>query len=211
MKKPSQEDIQKALDTCYEKSLHGIQNVSKPVTVMMDEYLDKYPSKDEAIKKFLKVQLLKCSTSGFVTGFGGALTLPVSIPANVSSVLYVQIRMISALAYTSGLNLNNDEVQTFVYACLAGVSLNNIAKQFGIKFGNKLALGAIKKIPGKTLTKINQKVGFRLFTKFGETGLINIGKMVPVVGAGLCAGFDYAETKVIANRAYEWFIEGNIS
>lgn len=210
MKKPSQEDIQKALDTCYEKSLHGIQNVSKPVTVMMDEYLDKYSSKDEAIKKFLKVQLLKCSTSGFVTGFGGVLTLPISIPANVSSVLYVQIRMISALAYASGLNLNSDEVQTFVYACLAGVSLNNVAKQFGIKFGNKLVLGTIKKIPGKTLTKINQKVGFRLLTKFGETGLINLGKCIPVVGAGICAGFDYAETKVIAARAYKWFIKGNL-
>lgn len=32
----------------------------------------------------------------------------------------------------------------------------------------------IKKIPGAVLTKINQKVGFRLFTKMGEKGDINI-------------------------------------
>ncbi len=172
---------------------------------MMDEYLEKYPTKKEAIQKFVDKQILKCSTSGFITGFGGVITLPVSIPANISTVLYVQIRMISAIAYANGYDLNADEVQTFVYACLAGLSLDNIAKQFGVKLGNKLAIGAIKKIPGKVLTKINQKVGFRLVTKFGETGLINIGKLVPVVGAGVCATLDFTETKVIAHRAKKWF------
>lgn len=213
MKKPNitKEDIEKTLNTCYEKSLSGIQNVSKPVNVMMDEYLKKYPSKDEAIKKFINNQLLKCTTSGFISGFGGFITMPVSIPANISSVLYVQIRMISALAYAGGYDLNSDEVQTFVYACLAGVSLNSIAKQFGIKLGSKLSVNLVKKIPGNVLIRINKAVGFRLLTKFGKTGLINLGKMIPAVGAGVCAGFDFAETKVIANRAYKWFIEGDLT
>ena len=117
MKKPTPEDIQKTMNTCYEKSLTGIQNVSKPVTAMMDEYFEKYPSKEEAVKTMTKRQILKCSTSGFVTGFGGAITLPISVPANISSVLYVQIRMISAMAYAGGFDLKSDEVQTFVYAC----------------------------------------------------------------------------------------------
>ena len=209
MKKLTQEVIQKTLNTCYEKSLSGVQNISKPVDVMMDEYFEKYLSHDEAIQKFINTQLLKCSTSGFITGFGGLLTLPVSIPANISSVLYVQIRMISAIAYAGGYNLNSDEVQTFVYACLAGISLGSIFKQFGIKIGNKLGLKLVERIPGKVLIGINQKVGFRLITKFGEKSLITIGKMVPVVGAGICAGFDYTETKIIAARAKKWFIDGD--
>ena len=60
--------------------------------------------------------------------------------------------------------LNSDQTQTFVYACLAGVALNNILKQSGIKFGMKLTNGLIKKIPGRVLTRINQKVGFRFIT-----------------------------------------------
>jgi hypothetical protein len=32
------------------------------------------------------------------------------------------------------------------------------------------------------LKKINQKVGFRLVTKFGEKGIINLSKLIPVVG-----------------------------
>ena len=58
------------------------------------------------------------------------------------------------------------------------------------------------------MTKINQKVGFRFLTKFGEKGLINIGKMIPVVGALISGGFDLAETKIIADRAYKEFMEG---
>ena len=83
--------------------------------------------------------------------------MPVSIPANVGSVLYVQMRMIACTAYMASYDLNSDQTQTFVYACLAGVTVNNILKQAGIQFGVKFANGVIKKIPGKVLTKINHK------------------------------------------------------
>lgn len=61
----------------------------------------------------------------------------------------------------------------------------------------------IKKIPGKVLTKINQKVGFRFITKFGTKGIVNLGKMLPGVGAVIGGGLDLVETKVIADRAYK--------
>ena len=116
----------------------------------------------------LKHQIAKCTTSGFITGFGGAITMPVTIPANIGSVLYVQMRMIACTAYLAGYDLNSDQVQTFVYACLAGVSVNGVVKQAGIKVGVKMAEKAIQKIPGKALVKINQKIGFRFITKFGQ-------------------------------------------
>ena len=165
--------------------------------------------KEEDIKDMLKKQVLKCTTSGFITGFGGAITLPVTIPANIGSVLYVLMRMIACTAYMAGYDISSDQVQTLVYACLAGLSVGEIAKQFGIKFGQKVAVGMIEKIPGKVLTKINQKVGFRLLTKFGEKGLINLGKLVPGVGAVINGGVDFAETKAIAKRAYQMFVENN--
>ncbi|MDD6195444.1 MAG: EcsC family protein, partial [[Clostridium] aminophilum] len=48
-------------------------------------------------------------------------------------------------------------------------------------------------------------------TKFGEKGIINIAKLVPVVGGVIGGGFDLVETKVIANRAYKMFIKGDFS
>lgn len=35
--------------------------------------------------------------------------------------------------------------------------------------------------------------------------------MLPGVGAAIGGGLDLVETKVIANRAYKWFFEGDFS
>ena len=212
-KKPliSQEDIMKMLDTCYSKAVNGIPIVSPPIEELANEYLQKYPTKEKAVKAMLYNQIIKCSTSGFITGFGGFITMPVTIPANLSSVIYVQMRMIACCAYISGHKLDSDQTQTFVYACLAGVSVNAVVKQAGIRFGIKFAQTMVDKIPGKVLTKINQKVGFRFITKAGTKGIVNLGKAIPFVGSVVGGGLDFAETKIIANRAYKWFIEGDFS
>lgn len=207
----TQEDIMKVLDICYGKCLNGIPKVSPDVKSLAEDYMTKYKTKEEACKAMIKNQIIKCTTSGIVTGFGGIITMPVTVPANVSSVLYVQMRMIACIAYISGYELNSDQTQTFIYACLAGVSINQLVKAAGVKIGVKLTTGLIKKIPGKVLTKINQKVGFRLLTKFGTKGLINFGKLLPGVGAVIGGGLDHAETKIIAKRAYKWFMENDFS
>lgn len=207
----TQDDVLKFLDTCYDKCLSGIKMVSPPVSEMADEYLKKYKDPSKACKKMMANQITKCTTSGFVTGFGGAITLPVTIPANIGSVVYVQMRMVACTAYLAGLELDCDQVQTFVYACLAGVSVTELVKKGGVKVGVKMAEKGIEKIPGKALTKINQKIGFRFITKFGEKGIVNLGKMLPVVGAFINGGFDLAETKIIADRAYKMFFEGDYS
>ncbi len=164
-----------------------------------------------ASQKLVNNQILKCTTSGFLTGLGGVLTIPIALPANITSVLYVQMRMIAAVAYLNGYDLNGDETHSFVYACLVGVSLNNVVKQSSIVFGVKVCNTLVKKIPSKVLTKINQMVGFRFITKFGKTGLVNLGKLFPVVGGVIGGTLDFAETKVIANRAIKWFVENDFS
>ena len=198
-------------DSAYQKSVSGIKNVSPPVSQLAEDYLSKNQSVEKAAKAMLDNQVAKCTTSGFISGFGGLITLPVTIPANVGSVMYVQMRMVACTAYMAGYNLNSDQVQSFVYACLAGISVNEIVKNFGVKFGNKIAVKTIEKIPKKAVEAINKKIGFRFLTKFGEKGLINLGKAVPVVGAIINGSLDFAETKIIANRAYKVFIEGDAS
>lgn len=207
----SQEEIMQLLNKLYEQSTQGIAKVSPPIEELAADYLQKNSDVDAAAKQFVNYQIAKCTTSGFVAGLGGLIMLPVALPANVGSVLYVQMRMIACLAYMGGFDTDSDQVQTLVYACLAGISIDQIIKQAGIQFGNKLAMAMVKKIPGEVLAKINQKVGFRFLTKFGKKGVINIGKAVPIIGGIISGGFDFAETKTIANRAYKMFIENDVS
>ena len=205
----SVDDMTKLLDDTYEKVLGGIPKVSPSIEEFANDYLSKHNSREEACKDMMDKQILKCTTSGVVTGFGGIVTMPFTLPANLVNVLYVQIRMIACTAYMAGYDLQSDQTQTFVYSCLAGVAINKFLKKAGIKVGEKVATKLVQKVPGKVLIAINKKVGFRLLTKFGSKGIVNLGKLIPVVGAAVSGGLDYAETKAIASRAYKWFFEGD--
>lgn len=195
------------LDSLYNKALDGIPMVSKSVDELVDDYMKKESSPGKAAKALIKNQIIKCGTSGFLSGLGGALTLAVTLPANITSVLYVQLRMIAAIAKIGGYDLNSDRVQTLVYVCLTGSAAADVFKQAGIKVGNKFANAMINKIPGKALTAINQKVGFRLITKYGTKGAVNLVKVVPVAGGIVGGAIDVGSTKVIAENAYKIFIE----
>lgn len=199
----------KILDSCYDMALSGL-STSESVYNLADEYCKKYSDPKVAAKKMCNIQVVKCGTSGFITGLGGLITLPVAIPVNVASVIYVQLRMIATVAKIGGYDPSDDQVKTMAYVCLTGSAAADIIKKAGINIGEKITVSAIKKIPGAVLTKINQKVGFRLLTKFGEKGAINLVKLVPVVGGVVGGGIDVVGSKAIAKVAYDMFIECKI-
>lgn len=205
----SPEQVQALLDACYQAALDGIPKVSSSVDTLVDEYRGKSETTAEAARKLISNQLIKCSASGFLSGVGGALTLPVTVAAvsaNIGSVIYMQMRMVAALAQMGGYDIHSDQVQTMVYVCLTGKAMSDILKSAGIKTSERLAVNVIKKLPGSVCTAINRRVGMRFVTKFGEKGVVNLGKMVPVVGGVVGGGFDFATTKMIGDNAYRMFI-----
>ena len=50
----------------------------------------------------IRYQVLKATTSVVVTGLGGMLTLPVTMPANIDSVMYIQLQVVAAMAHMGG-------------------------------------------------------------------------------------------------------------
>lgn len=203
-------DMKNFLDACYGKCLNGFWK-DKPVEEMARDYLMRYPSVESACDAMIKDKEVMCATDGFITSFGGFSSMLVTLPANVTSVLYMQMRMIACVAYMGGYNLNSDQTQTFVYACLAGISLSKVISKVSVNIGTRVTKNLISKIPGKTLTAINKKVGFRLLTKFGTKGVINFGRLIPIVGGFVGSGIDLVTTKIIANRAKKWFLESDFS
>ncbi len=195
------------LSAVYDKALVGVPNVSRSVDQFADDYAARYDDPAKAAEELVKYQVLKCGTSGFITGLGGLITLPVTIPANIGSVLYVQMRMVAAIAKIGGYDIRSDQVQTLVYICLTGSAVNDVIKDAGIQIGTKTLTAALKKLPGSALVKINQRVGFRLITKFGEKGVINLGKLIPLAGGVIGGAFDVASTAIIAENAIKLFIK----
>lgn len=193
----------KLLGKLYDGALKGIPG-SKSVEALAQEYLSNCGGKKEqAAEQLIRMQVTKCTTTGFLTGL---ITLPATITADIGSSMYVQIRMIAAIAVMGGYSLQDDVVKSMVFATLLKVEVGNLLKQVGVKTANRASLQLLKKLPGTVLTKINQKLGFRFLTKFGQKGVINLVKVVPVAGGVVNGGLNLVETKAIGKRAMKVFL-----
>jgi len=56
------------------------------------------------------------------------------------------------------------------------------------------------------LIEINKKIGFRLITKAGEKGVVNLMKMVPLVGGIVGGTFDGLLVNVCGKTAKKVFV-----
>ncbi|KUO71787.1 MAG: EcsC family protein [Desulfosporosinus sp. BRH_c37] len=201
----SQGKMMQVLDWSYDKAINGVPGLDS-AQELAEDYLKQSGSLKSKANSLIRWQNTKCATSGFISGLGGIITLPVAIPANIASVMYVQIRMIAAIAYMGGYDIKDDRVKSLVYVCLLGNASKDILKELGINIGTKLAKSAIEKISGQVILKINQTVGFRLVTKFGTKGVINLGKAVPLVGGIIGGAMDLSSTNIMGNVARDTFI-----
>ena len=204
------EEILNTLDALYDKVLLGLPPKREGAVAMAERYLRKNDSVDDAALALINDQINKCGATGFVLGLGGLVTMPVTIPVNIAGVLYFQLRMIAGLAYMGGYDVYSHQVRTLTYVCLAGISIQSLLKNTGVKIGTRITKSIVAKLPGKITASINRRVGYRLFTKFGSRSAVSIGKAVPIVGGIVSGSLDFVETRLIAERAYNMFIRGDV-
>ncbi len=203
----NQSTMLQVLDWAYEKATNGLIGLDS-AQELAESYLIENGSLEDKINSLIRWQNTKCATSGFLSGLGGIITMPITVPANVSSVLFIQIRMISAIAYMCGRDLRDDKVRTLVYSCLCGSAVKDILKNAGIQVTHKLTTAMINKyLTREVIKKINQAVGFRLVTKAGSKGIINAVKVVPFLGGVVGATFDATTTNIIGNTARNIFLK----
>lgn len=197
--------VLRTLDAVYSRAVEGVAGMDSAEQLAAD-YRAMPGTLRGRIDRLVRFQNAKAATTGFVTGVGGGFTLPVALPAGFAGVLFIQLRTIAAIAHLCGHDVRHDAVRTLCYACLCGNAVGDVLKTAGIEMGNRAALAALKKLPGRVLTEINKKVGFRLATKFGEKGVVNLGKLIPLAG-GLVGGlFDAATTNAVGNAARDTFL-----
>lgn len=201
----TQGKIMAALDFAYDKAINGVPGLDS-ASELAESYMKENGSLKEKANSLVRWQNTKAATSGFLTGLGGLLVMPVTIPANLASVYFVQMRMIAAIAQMGGYDTRDDKVKSLIYACLVGNAAKEVLKDVGIQVGKKLSQTAINNISGQVIIKINQAVGFRLLTKAGTTGAVNLTKMVPILGGVIGGAIDLASTNTVGNIAVETFI-----
>jgi len=164
---------------------------------------------EECAENFIAWQTAKAGATGFALGLPGFAAMALTIPADFVSVSYLQLRMVAVIGLLFGWDARSDQFRTMAYMCLLGSAMGEIARDFGIQATTKIVAGTIqKRVSGAMLTKINQLVGTRLLTKAGSTGLINLTKVVPVLGGVVGGGINALVTLQIGKAAIGWLSEG---
>lgn len=196
----------KVLNNIYNLAVTGNGSFGNSIQELADEYVERYGRTEKAIDKMVSNQRLKCTATGFVTGLGGLVTLPITIPADLASSLYIEIRMIASVAAIRGYDINSDEVKTLVYLCIVGNSVGDVLKQAGLKsLTNYSAKVLIPKISNAIAAKVAENVGNKLLLKTSTKVLPKLGKLVPVIGGVVSGAYNYAEVSAYAKVAKNRF------
>ena len=141
-----------------------------------------------------------------MTGLGGLVSIPVTLPADLYSSLVIQVNMIVAIAVIRGYDVHSEEVKTLVFLCIVGNSIGDVLKQAGIKaVTDYTAKTIIPKLTMIVSQRIAAKVGSRLVVKASTKGLSSAAKMIPFLGGLIGGAYNYAEVSTYANIARERF------
>ena len=181
--------IQKTLQWIADAGINGLGVLPSAEQVAKD-YLKKAANAEDAINSIIKWRTTYAAGTGFISGLGGIAVMPITIPAGLAASYALAANTAAAIAYLRGYNIHSEPVKTMILLCLIGEAGEEILKTAGIAIGTKVSQNLIRQIPGRVLIEINKKVGFRLITKAGEKGAINLMKIVPLVGGIVGGTFD---------------------
>ncbi|MCL2282111.1 MAG: EcsC family protein [Fibromonadales bacterium] len=120
MSKITDPAIQQAIECAYEKAFEGFSGMDSAFE-LAQFYKEKYPSdKLEQANALINRQIAAGATSGFITKIGGLTVFPVDIPVNLVSLLFIQTRLIMAIAVIGGHDPKDVRVKALALSCLAG-------------------------------------------------------------------------------------------
>jgi EcsC protein family len=181
--------IQTTLEWIADAGINGL-GILPSAKQVAEDHLSKSASVEEAINSVIAWRTTYAAGTGFIAGLGGIAAMPITIPAGVATSYALAANTVATIAYLRGYDIHSEQVKTMILLCLIGEAGEEILKNAGIAIGTKMCQNLIKQIPGKVLIEINKKIGFRLITKAGEKGAVNLMKMVPLVGGVVGGTFD---------------------
>jgi hypothetical protein len=203
-------DDSKALQLVKWISNHAIDGI-RPLSSaheLADQYLadQSYKSDSARVDALINWETSKNFTSGFITGLGGVLVLPVSLPAAFAASWLIQARMAAAIARIYGHDLRSPAVRTLAMSALVADNFKEIAKASGYVIGRGAVTAlANRAMPGKALIEINKRVGWRLLAHAGKRSGTTVVRGVPFVGGMLGGGFDAVACRLVARAAKALF------
>jgi len=189
-----------------DKGLTGLGPLSSAES-LANEYLGdaRYGDDDARVAALTRWETTKNFATGFVTGLGGFVTLPVAVPSALAASWVLQARMSGAIAHIYGHDLASERVRTKVLLSLAGDVARDAMRDLGLKPGGELTQRAVDQIPGRALVEINKRIGARLLARAGQRVILKFPRAIPVFGGVVGGSLDAMVCRMVGRTASTLF------
>ncbi|MFP5336386.1 MAG: EcsC family protein [Actinomycetes bacterium] len=197
--------VAEAVERLVDAGIDGVGPLD-PARVVAERARASSQDAEAAIDLVVASHTRLAAAGGFVTGIGGFVTMPVSLPVNVVGFYVTATRMVAATAHLRGYDLAQPEVRTAVLLALVGADADDLLAKAGFAApGGYATRFALRRLPASALMMVNKGVAFRLLTQLGRRGLARLGRAVPFAGGAIGGALDAYLLRRIADAARKEF------
>lgn len=163
--------------------------------------LAKHGTVDQAIRGLIEQHVRLAGAQGFVTNLGGLVLLPVTMPANITGLALLHVRLAAAIAHLRGHDLDAPHVRAATLMAVLGESgVEEAVQKRLLPSGPYEILQTTGPLPDGLLDKVSRLVVTNLTERVtGKRAALILAKRVPLLGGGIGGAVD-AYTLYAAGR-----------
>lgn len=152
-----------------------------------------------AAQEMIYWESIKAGSSGFLSGIGGVVALPVLMPLNITSVLFLQTRLVAAIACIGKHNLADERIRALAGLCLCGNAAKLLLQELAIQTMERWTTVVTQQIVEKTLLIMAARTGMGAGSQ--------LIRLIPLAGGVVNGAVDIASTRTIGHIACTTFLE----
>lgn len=183
----------------YDKAVSGIAGIESS-EMLASRYLEDADGDVQlAARNMIHWESIKAGSSGFLSGIGGVVALPVTLPLNITSVLFLQTRLVAAVACLGQHRLSDERIRALAGLCLCGNAAKALLQD--------LTLQAIDRWTTAVAQQVTEKTLALLATRSGLVSAESAIRLVPLAGGVVSGAVDIASTRTIGRIARTTFLD----
>lgn len=164
------------------------------------------PVLDDMAERVVRRYALRCGAVGAITGAVSLPALGLALPANVLSSLTLQVRMILQIAGIYGHTPETRDFETDVLLLMAGDAAKEAVKRVGLELSQELTWRVIdRQLAAAAARRLEPLLAGRILVVTSSRSAEALAKLVPLVGAPVGFGIDWAYARMVGSRAVAYY------
>lgn len=184
------------LDKLYQLCLTGGYGLISAYE-LASQHKIRYPFHSDSLDKLIKQEANKVATMGFLTGLGGLISLPITLPASAIGALFIQMRLVATIAILQGHDIYDKRIQLLMYFSLCVMSGKSELQRFCLK--------TLMKQSNEIIQQISLSVTKQLIVILSTKNSLKLVKVIPLVSGMTGAIIDRIITYRIGQFAKHQF------